>query len=213
VPREGEKNGRACAIGFMNPANGIQPSAMNEHIVAKGRIRRFVDMLLAALLLGAAEAAVAHGAFESMMTVFWIGLTSTFLLLTIGALLRPWRRTRILGGLIVVSGVIACLAIPAAFVAARGVVAIDMWRAKRYIAAELGPNLEQVRRSTGRYPSELRLHERRPANAPWLLDGFSYASDGRAYTLSVMDPGVCGHVTSYASATGQWTETYHECWY
>ena len=170
-------------------------------------------MLAAAVPLGVSAAALAHGVFESMQAVIGIGMASTFVLLTIGSIFRAWPRTQGFGASIVFCGMCTFAAIPIAYFAARGVVKVDEWRAKRYITFHLGPHLESIRRARGQYPAELRLWERPPANAPWLIRRFNYTSDGRRYTLWVMDPGVCGRITSYSSATRQWTETYDPCWY
>jgi hypothetical protein len=175
----------------------------------KSRLRSFVEVLSAAVLLGTFAAALVHGEFEAMKAVVAIAAVATFVLLIVGAVLQPWRRTQTVGRFVTRCGIVTLLAIPAAFVAARIVVEVDLWRAKRYIARQIAPRLEQHRASRASYPKELR----QPENAPWLIRRFNYASDGRTYTLSVWDPGVCGRIASYSSATRQWTETYDPCWY
>lgn len=180
----------------------------------KERFRRFlVEVLAPAVLAGIVAASIAHGEFEAMKAVFGIGVASSFVLSTLGSILRAWLRTQRFGAFVVRCGIVFFIATPLAWVAAPGVVALDTWRAKRYIASELAPHLERTRMSAGRYPAELHLWETAPANAPWLISRFNYGSDGRTYTLWVMDPGVCGRVTSYSSATRKWTETYDPCWY
>ncbi len=174
----------------------------------KRQRRGVAEVLSAAVVCGTVAAALTHGDFESMKALGWIGLAGTFVLLTIGSVLRPWHRTQTVGSLVVRTGSAVFLAIPIAWMAARAVVNVDIWRAKRYVAAELAPHLEQTRRSNGRYPVELRLWEELPPAAPWLLRRFHYRSDGRAYALWVMDPGLCGRITSYSSTTSRWTETY-----
>lgn len=166
-----------------------------------------------ALLIGVAAAAFVHGEFHSMTAVVWIGLAGTFVLLTVGFICQAVRRTRLVGAFLLFLGQATFLAIPVSLVAARGVVQFDMWRAKRYVASRLGPRLESARVSAGRYPVALRLWEQPPADAPWIIRRFNYWSDGNTYTLSVMDPGVCGRVTSYSSSTRQWRETFDPCWY
>ena len=179
----------------------------------RARVAVTIEVLGVACALAVIGAAVTHGEFESMKTLFWMSAAAAFLLLTAGSALVEWSRARRVGTHVVRCGLAALAAIPLAFVAARGVVAIDVWMAKRYVASELAPRLEQHRASRGRYPAELRLWEHPPPDGPWLMRRFGYASDGRAYHLSVMDPGVCGRVTSYSSRTRQWTETYDPCWY
>ena len=172
-------------------------------------------LFLAAILVGAAAAAITHGEFQASLAVVSFGAVAAFVLLTIGSLLRPFPRTATAGKFIVRAGIIAVLAIPAELIASRAVVAIDIARSKHYIATRLAPRLEQHRRATGRYPasSELRLWQQPPADAPWLIQRFHYSSDGRTYTLSVMDPGICGRVTSYWSGVDKWGQAFEPCFY
>src|SRR5687767_862906 len=142
-------------------------------------------VLSAAVLLGVVAAAIAHGEFEAMKTVLAVGAVTTFVLLMIGAVLQPWPRTQTVGRFLTRCGIVTLVAIPTAVLAARGVVEVDLWRAKRYVATQIVPHLEQQHRARGRYPSKLHL----PHNAPWLIQWFNYSSDGRAYGLWVMEPG------------------------
>jgi hypothetical protein len=155
--------------------------------------------------VGTIAAAIAGGAFEPMKIVLAGGAIATFVLLILGALLSPWKRTGVSGRWATRCAMVTLFAIPASFVAARGVVAFEVWRAKGFIESHLLPQLERKRRAEGEYPRSVALPPR--------LEGWNYVSDGRAYSLSMMDPGVCGRVTSYASTTRQWTEMYDPCWY
>jgi hypothetical protein len=177
------------------------------------RFRRALTVLSAAALLATFAAALVHGAFEPMMVVVWIGLISAFVLFVLGSIVQPRPRTSRLGAFLVRCSIVVLIATPMSFVAARGVVEFELWRAKQYFASALQPRLEKSRSATGRYPLELRLREHPPADAPWLMRRFRYASDGRTYRLWVMDPGVCGRVVSYSSAMGRWGEAWQPCWY
>ena len=179
------------------------------------RVATAIWILSAAIVVGAVAAAITHGEFQATLVVIPIFAVAAFVLLTIGSLLRPFPRTGTAGRFIVRAGIIGVLAIPAELIASRAVVAIDIARSKRYIATKLAPRLEQHRRATGRYPasSELRLWQRPPEDAPWLIQRFHYSSDGQTYSLSVMDPGICGRVTSYWSAVDKWGQAYEPCFY
>jgi hypothetical protein len=166
-----------------------------------------------ASLLAVITAAITHGVFESTIGVLIFGALTTFVLLTVGSVLQVFRRTKRAGLMVVRCGLAVFVAIPLTFVANRGVVAIDLWNAKRYVAARLAPQLERYRAAHGRYPARMSLWEQPPADAPWLIRNFSYGSDGRQYELFVMDPGVCGRIATYTSRTRAWTHTYDPCWY
>jgi hypothetical protein len=165
------------------------------------------------LLIGTLTAIVSGGRHEWLVHSLIVSLAATFVLLMAGSILRPFPRTRRAGELFVTLGIATLIAIPVTHIAARGVVKIDLWRAQRYVETRLGPDLDHARALTGRYPAHLDLFERAPKDAPRMIGWFDYGSDGKTYVLSVMDPMICGRVTSYRSTTRQWRETYDPCWY
>lgn len=175
----------------------------------RGMLRRFITIVTAAAVVGTIAALIAHGAFDAMMTVLYAGLAAAFVLLIVAALLQPWRRTNAVAVFVGRCMIVVIVAIPAAWIAARGVVAIEWWNAKRYVMANVLPRLEGQRRLRGRYPKRMPV----PNGAPWLVERIGYVTDGQRYTLTVPDVGVCGHGMWYSSATRQWTETHDPCWF
>ncbi len=176
-------------------------------------MRKFLEVVAVALLLGALAAAVTGGDHEASVVVLEICFGATFVFLTLGAILRTWRRTSTAGTILLVLGSAALVAFPIYLAATRAVVAFDVWRAKAYLAKHVSPQLEAIRAQTGRYPPAFRLWQHPRPGVPRLVKRFHYASDGRSYMFSVMDPGVCGLVTSYSSITRTWHQTHDPCWY
>ncbi|MBV9493574.1 MAG: hypothetical protein JOZ54_04970 [Acidobacteria bacterium] len=170
----------------------------------KARIRYILEVLGGAAALAVLGAAITHGVYSAQMTWMGCAVGAAFALLVTAGLLQPWRRTRVFGARLGQCALAVLLSAPLTLVAGRGAVRLDLWRVKRYVATELAPQLERDRTARGVYPAKL---ERRA------LHQLSYQSDGRTFELSVMDPGVCGRVATYSSATRQWSETNSPCWY
>lgn len=176
------------------------------------KTRRVLEVFGLALLLALIAAAVTHGEHEAFVTSLEIGMAATLTLLAAGAMLRlPW--TARVAPFVVRCGLAVLLAIPAMFVTSRAVVAIDLWRAKRYLDVQIVPRIEAAYHVHGRYPAGVAVGLDSPPAAPWLIRRFQYASDDGGYEFWVMDPGICGRVVAYSSRTQRWTETYSPCWY
>jgi hypothetical protein len=176
---------------------------------------RVVILFALSAAIGAGGAAGTHGDFG--LSVRWIelGLASTVLCLLAGAIASLFRRTRPYGygSLALQAGCGLILSLAFFLIFSRAIIAVDLWRAKRFVARTLSPELERQHRRDGVYPVRWQLWESPPPGSPWLVRRFQYASNGQRYSLSVMDPGACGRVATYESATGRWKDSYEPCWY
>ena len=175
--------------------------------------RKAVVLTALGSLLALVTSGLVHSEFEAMKRVLGIGMAVAVGLFIVAAVFAASRRLRpaypLVGGL----AITVALSVPLAFVVSPLVFRFDLWHAQRFVEAKLVPRFEAHRARTGRYPKELRLWESAPLDAPWLVRRFNYWSDGQEYGLSVMNPGVCGHVVSYDSGTRAWKEEHDPCWY
>ena len=175
------------------------------------RLRRGAAIVIAAVIVGTIAAWLTHGEFHASVTIMTVGVPLAIVLFLVGAAMQARRDVRTAGNFVVRCSIVAFLALPATLAISRVVVAVDLWLAKRYLAAQVIPQIEQARAARGRYPHDVPLGDH--GDGPWLLRRFSYATDGRTYSLGVMDPGVCGRYVWYSSATRQWHEEYDPCYY
>lgn len=119
------------------------------------RLRRISAHVGAALVVATIVALITRGAFEAAKTALVVGTVAGFVLLLLGALLSPFRRAGALAWFLVRAAIVMFLAMPCSLVTSRGVVAFDLWRAQRYIEAELVPRIEAMRTPTY-YDSDTR---------------------------------------------------------
>jgi len=115
---------------------------------------------------------------------------------------------------VVLQGAIVLLvAIPVTFGFGRVIFAADLWYLKRFVQAHLSPQLAAVKAAQGAYPLALPELKSPPRPTPWLLARCLYRSNGASYTLSLMDPGICGRTFTLESGARAWQERNVECWY
>jgi hypothetical protein len=176
------------------------------------KLRRAAVLILCSGTLGLVTSALVHAEFEAMKRVLGVGALVSFSLFIVAAVIGATGR-RDTYRAASQTAIVVALSVPLAFVTSPFVFRVDLWRAKRFVETEVSAKLEQDHSRTGRYPKEWRIWEAPPTGAPWLVQRFSYYPDGQGYGLSVMNPGVCGHVVSYRSSTQDWVETYKQCWY
>jgi len=168
----------------------------------------------AAVLLGAGAACVLHGEFRSTLHTLEL-----FFLLGIGLLLISivpavsGPRFRRMGEVVLQGAIVLFVAIPVTFGFGRVIFAVDLWYLKRFVQAHLSPQLAAAKAAQGAYPLALPKLESPPRPAPWLLAGCLYRSNGASYTLSFMDPGICGRTFTLESGARTWQERKVECWY
>jgi hypothetical protein len=169
-------------------------------------------MIASSAAIGLVATAIVHGDFEAMKKVLGGGVFVALCLFIAAAVIAVTGHETAYRAAVRIA-IVCSLAVPLVFVASPVVFRFELWRAKRYVEMELKTALERDRSDGGGYPKEWRIWEAPPSGAPWLISRFRYWSDGREYGLSVMNPGVCGHVVSYRSSTSGWSETYDPCWY
>lgn len=179
-------------------------AAHASHNPMKARVRSTLEVLAGAAIVALFGAGITRGVYDLQLRWLGFALAGSFALLVIAGLFQPWLRTRVLGARLGQCALAVFLSLPLTLLAGRAIVRIDLWRAKRYVASALAPRLEEQRIAGGAYPAKLD---------PWPIRNASYASDGRTYTVAIHDPGVCGRVTTYSSATKRWRETNDPCWY
>jgi hypothetical protein len=184
---------------------------MPKTIMAKWR--KAVLLTAFGSLLALLASGLVHADFEAMKRVLVIGVAVALGLFIVAAVFGASRRLRAAYPFVSALAITVALSVPFTFVMSPVVFRFDLWRAQRFVEAKLAPQFESHRAQTGRYPKELRLWESAPVDAPWLIRRFNYWSDGQEYGLAVMNPGVCGHVVSYDSATKAWKEEHDPCWY
>ncbi len=93
----------------------------------------------------------------------------------------------------------------------RAAVAFDFWRAKSWLDTTLARELEDNRGRFGEYPRTVNL--RRRDDAPWLVRRSQCWPEGDRYQFELVDPGVCGYVSTYHSEQKQWIDTYDPFWF
>lgn len=168
---------------------------------------------LAAGLLAGAVALAFHGEFHAMVTAFELGVLLG-LGLSVGAAIlwvipSAGRASQALFRLAATFFLFA----PFLLITPRVAFAFDAWRLRRFVDRELAPRLETARASLESYPPRLAALQGKFPSAPWLFRRCSYERDAKGYSLSVMDPGACGHTLTYRSTTRSWSEAFEVCWY
>jgi hypothetical protein len=177
-------------------------------------ISKATQVVGAAVLLGACAACVLHGEFHPTLHAIEL-----FLLLGIGLLLVAvvpavsGPRFRRLGEVVLQGAMVLFVAIPVTFGFGRAIFAADLWHLKRFVQTYLSPQLAAAKAAQGAFPLALPELESLPHPVPWLLARCLYRSNGAGYTLSFMDPGICGRTFTLESGAHTWQERKVECWY
>lgn len=110
------------------------------------------------------------------------------------------RRDRMIAGQIALA---AFLCIPLMFGTSACANELGRQAIKRYVERRAA-RMEQLRRERGAYPRDY---------ATPFGDRITYATDGRAYTVSWNDRLTCGRSMAYHSSTRQWVERYRPCYF
>jgi len=176
------------------------------------RLRSAVLTLGLAAILSTAASLLAHAEFHRSYLAIFVLLGLAFALLVLGGLLFGRSVVRARGVVLRASRVaaLAALLIP---LTRPVVLDLDLWRLRRFVAQELDPVLQSVRRRSGSYPPTLSPAAVSLPPGPYLLSQVFFRPRADSYFLSVMDPGACGHVFTYYSKTRTWVPTQFECWY
>ncbi|MEP7011533.1 MAG: hypothetical protein ABJC13_14520 [Acidobacteriota bacterium] len=180
-------------------------------INVKPWFRRTVLILGSAIPVSFAIGFLGHGEFPVTHVAVQALVVGGFVFLVVGGVL-PATLARGKSS-VLRSGLVCLVAALLVFPAARLAWRIDLFRFDRYVRRELTTKLESTRAARGEYPESLSALGLPSAASPWLLKRSGFVPKGGGFTISVMDPGVCGHLLTYDSVSTRWAESWESCWF